>query len=84
MGRNVYSFLNSVATRVARCDRSVSVNVVTHTFAGLKCLTEIKIQILHDHVDHTSFHIVEMGCQMVQLLSAYIVGPTTFVSLTPA
>ena len=37
-----------------------------------------------DHVDHTRFHIVEMGCQMVQLLSAHIVGPTMCVNLTPA
>ena len=59
-------------------------NVITHTLVGLKCLTEIKIQILCDHVDHTRFHIVEMGCQMVQLLSAHIVGPTMFVNLTPA
>ena len=66
------------------CDRSVSVNVITHTFVGLECLTETKIQILCDHVDHTCFHIVEMGCQMVQLLSAYIVGPTMFVNLAPA
>ena len=66
------------------CDRSVSVNVIIHTFVGLKCLTETKIQILCDHVDHTRFHIVEMGCQMVQLLSAHIVGPTMFVNLTPA
>ena len=51
-------------------------NVITHTFVGLKCLTETKIQILYDHVDHTCFHIVEMGCQMVQLSSAHIVGPT--------
>ena len=47
-------------------------------------LTETKIQILCDHVDHTCFHIVEMGSQMVQLLSAHIVGPTIFVPLTPA
>ena len=66
------------------CDRSVSVNVITHTFVGLKCLTETKIKILYDRVDHTRFHIVVMGCQVVQLLSAYIVGPTMFVSLTPA
>ena len=59
-------------------------NVITHTFVGLKCLTETKIPILCDHVDHTRFHIVEMGCQMVQLLSAHIVGPTMFVNLTPA
>ena len=43
------------------CDRSVSVNVITHTFAGLKCLTETKIQILCDHVSHTRLHTVEMG-----------------------
>ena len=66
------------------CDRSVSVNVITHTFVGLKCLAQTKIQILYDHVDHSRFHIVEMGYQMVQLLSAYIVGPTVFVNLTPA
>ena len=72
-------------TRIAcLCDRSASVNVSTNTFVGLKCLTETKIQILYDHVDQTRFHIVEMGCQMVQLLSAYIVGPTMFISLTPA
>ena len=58
-------------------------NVITHTFVGLKCLTETKIQILCDHVDDTRSHIVEMGCQMVQLLSVHIVGPTMFVSLTP-
>ena len=66
------------------CDRSVLVNVITHTFVGLKCLTETKIQILCDHVNHTRFHIVEMLCQMVQLLSAHIAGPTIFVNLTPA
>ena len=59
-------------------------NVITHTFVGLKCLTETKTHILCDHVDHTRFHIVEMGCQMVQLLSAHIVGPTIFVNLTAA
>ena len=59
-------------------------NVITHTFVGLKCLTETKIQILCDHVDHTRFHTVEMGCQMVQLLSAHIVGPAMFVNLTQA
>ena len=58
------------------CDRSVLVNVITHTFVGLKCLTETKMQILCDHFDQTCFHIVEMGCQMVQLLSANIVRPT--------
>ena len=66
------------------CDRSVSVNVITHTFVGLKCLTETKIQILCDHVSHTRLHTVEMGCQMVQLLSAHIVGPTMCVNLTLA
>ena len=66
------------------CDRSVSVNIITHTFVGLKCLTETKLQILCDHVDHTRFHIVEMGCQMAQLLSAHIVRPTMCVNLTPA
>ena len=66
------------------CDRSVSVNVITHTFVGLKCLTETKIQILCDHVSHTRLHTVEMGCQMVQLLSAHIVGPTVCVNLTLA
>ena len=54
------------------CDRSVLVNVITYTFVGLKCLTETKIPILCDHVGHTRFHIDEMGCQMVQLLSAHI------------
>ena len=47
-------------------------------------MTETKIQILCDHVDHTRFRIVEMGCQMVQLLSAHIAGPTMLVNLTPA
>ena len=59
-------------------------NVITHTFVGLKCLTETKIQILCDHVSHTRLHTVEMGCQMVQLLSAHIVGPTMCVNLTLA
>ena len=53
-------------------------NVITHTFVELKCLTETRIQILCDQ----RFHFVEMGCQMVQLFSAHIVGPTMFVSLT--
>ena len=66
------------------CDKSVSVNVITHTYVGLKCLIETKIQILCDHVDHTRFHIVEMRCQIVHFMSAYIVGPTMFVSLAPA
>ena len=39
--------------------RSVSVIVITHTFVGLKCLTETKIQILCYHVDYTRFHIVD-------------------------
>ena len=59
-------------------------NIITHTFVELKCLTETKIQIFYDHVEDTCFHIVEMGCQVVQLLSTYIVGPTMFVNLTPA
>ena len=59
-------------------------NDITHTFVGLKCLTETKIQILCDHVDHARFHIVEMGRQMVQLLLVHIVRPTMFVNLTPA
>ena len=59
-------------------------NVITHTFVGLKCLTETKIQILCDHVSHTRLHTVEMGCQMVQLMSAHIVGPTMCVNLTLA
>ena len=53
------------------CDRSISVNVITNKFVGLKCLTETKIQRFYNHVDQTRFDIVEMGCQMVQLLSAY-------------
>ena len=51
-------------------------NVITNKFIGLKWFTKTKMQILYDHVDQTRFHNVEMGCQMVQLLSAYIVGPT--------
>ena len=58
-------------------------NVITHTFDGLKCLTETKVWILCDHVDHTRFH-VEIGCQIVQLLSVHIVGETMFVNLAPA
>ena len=65
-------------------DRSISVNVINNKFIGLKCLTETKIQILYDNVDHTRFHIVEMGCQMVQLLFADIIGRTMFLDLTPA
>ena len=45
---------------VLDCDRSILVNVTTNKFVGLKCLTEYKI--LYDYVDHTRFHIVEMGC----------------------
>ena len=57
------------------CDLSISVNVIiTNKFVELKVLTETKIQILNIHVDHTCFHIVEMGCQIVQLLSATVVG----------
>ena len=59
-------------------------NVITHTFVGLKCLTETKIQILCDHVSHTRLQTVEMGRQLVQLLSAHIVGPTMCVNLTLA
>ena len=47
-------------------------NVIANTFVGLKCLTETKIQILYDHVDHTRFHVVEMGCQIVQLFSGNV------------
>ena len=36
------------------------------------------------YIYHTSFHIVEMGCQMVQLLSTDIVGQKIFANLTPA
>ena len=43
-----------------------------------------KIQTLYDHVDHTRFHIVEMGYQMVQLLSADNAEQTIFVNFTPA
>ena len=60
------------------------VNHITNKFVGLKCLTETNIRILYDHVDHTHFHIVEMGCQMVHLLSTNIVRPTMIVNLTPA
>ena len=57
---------------------------IINKFVGMKCLTDTKIQILYDHVDHTHFHIVEMGYQMVQLSSSYIAGPMMFVNLTPA
>ena len=33
---------------------------------------------------YTLLHTVEMGCQMVQLLSAHIAGPTMCVNLTLA
>ena len=83
-GRNVHSFFSSAATQVARL-WSVSFGERHHAHVCWdECLTETKIHILYDRVDHTCFHVVEMGYQMVQLLSAYIVGPTTFVSLTPA
>ena len=71
-GRHVYSFFCSAATRVARLWQVSFGDVITYTFVGLKCLTETKIPILCDHVGHTRFHIDEMGCQMVQLLSAHI------------
>ena len=57
-------------------------NVNTNKFVEMKCSTKTKIQLLYDCVDHTRFYIVEMGCQMVKLLYAYIVGPTMFVNLT--
>ena len=53
-------------------------------FAGLKCLTETKLQILYDSVYHTCYHMVEKGCQMVLTLAAYIVGPIIFLNLPPA
>ena len=62
----------------------LSVNVITHTSVGLKYLTETKLQILCDHVSHTRLHTVEMGCQVVQALSARIIGPTMCVNLTLA
>ena len=40
--------------------------------------------MLCDHVSHTRSHSVEMGCQMVQLLSAHIAGPTMCANLTLA
>ena len=52
-------------------------------FVGLKCLTETKIQILSDHVDYTRFHIVEMGCQMVQYLLAHIAGTNNVCQFDP-
>ena len=58
--------------------------IVLNRSVGMKCLTEAKRQILYDHVDHTRLHIVEMRCQMVQLLSGYIIGPTMFVIFPPA
>ena len=59
-------------------------NVITHAFVEFKYLTETKIQILCDHVSHTRLHTVEIGCQMVQLLSAHIVRPSMCVILTLA
>ena len=60
-------------------------NVITNKSDGLKCLTEIKIQTLYDHVNHKRFNSVKMECQKIQLvLSTNIVGPTMFVYLTPA
>ena len=44
------------------------------------CLTEAKTQILCDHVDHTSFCILEMGCQIIQLLRVNIVESTVLLS----
>ena len=83
-GRHVYSFLISAGTQLLVGDRSISVNVIRHTLVGLKCLTEAKYKNLYDHVDHTRFHIVEMGYQMVQLLSAHIVGPTSVRQFDPS
>ena len=59
-------------------------NYLDLSFAGLKCSTETKMQILYDYVDHTPSHTVEIECQMVQLLSTYIVESTMFINLTPA
>ena len=59
-------------------------NVITNKFVGLEYLTETKIQSSCDHVNHTRFHTVETGCQMVQLLLGDIVGPTMFANLTQA
>ena len=42
------------------------ITFVVNTFVRLNCSTETKIQILYDRVDHIRFHIVEMGCQMVE------------------
>ena len=75
---------SSSGLKLLVCDRSISVNVIMNKFVGLKCLTETKIQIVYGHVDRTRFRNVEMGCQMVQLLSANIVGSTMFVNLAPA
>ena len=48
-------------------------NVITHTFAGLKCLTETKIQILCDHVSHTRLHTVEMGWCTIKIFKGGVV-----------
>ena len=82
---HVYSFLSSALTRGARLwYRSILVNITTNKFVILKCLTETKKQIFVWSCWSHTFHIVEMGCQMVLLLSADNVGPTMFVNLTPA
>ena len=54
-------------------------NVITSKFVDLKSLIEAKIQILYNHVDHTRFHMVETGCQ---ILPANIVEPTVLTNLT--
>ena len=41
---------------VLDCDRSILVDVTTNKL--LKCLTETKVQILYDHVDHTHFTLL--------------------------
>ena len=43
------------------------------------------LQLCQSLVNELFFiHTVEMGCQMVQLLSAHIVGSTVYVNLTLA
>ena len=54
--------------------------LVRQALCWAESLTETKIQDLYDHVGHNRFHIVEMGCQIVQLLSADILGQTMFVN----
>ena len=64
---------------------SANVCIMLQEYSGFATgPNEAKIQILYYHVDNTHFHIVEMGCQMVQPLSADIVGPKMSVNLTPA